>query len=180
MSNRFTQIAREIVDELLPQATPAQKGSAMRVIVRKMSNGLTPLTEDVKAFHEKFGLGYSGPPRQLTGDYHDFRQGFMQEELDEYQAAHEAGDLAGQLDALVDLVYVALGTAYLQAFPFGEAWRRVQAANMAKVRVERASDSKRGSTFDVVKPPGWAAPDHSDLVRSEAYDEVHVDGALPF
>ena len=180
MTERFKKIAREVVDDQLPNWTPAQKGGIMRHMVKTMEENLAPLTEDIKAFHEKYGLAYDGPPRQLVGDYHDFRQGFMQEELDEYQAAHEAGDLAGQLDALVDLVYVALGTAYLQGFPFGEAWKRVQAANMAKIRVERASDSKRGSTYDVVKPPGWEAPDHSDLVRSEGYDEVHVDGALPF
>lgn len=46
---------------------------------------------------------------------------------------------------------------------FAEAWKRVQAANMAKMRVERAADSKRGSGFDVIKPPGWTPPNHADL-----------------
>lgn len=48
---------------------------------------------------------------------------------------------------------------------FREAWDRVHRANMAKVRAERASDSKRGSSFDVVKPEGWQAPDLGDLVN---------------
>jgi len=37
-------------------------------------------------------------------------------------------------DSLVDLCYVALGTAYLHRFPFNEGWDRVQAANMQKIR----------------------------------------------
>jgi predicted HAD superfamily Cof-like phosphohydrolase len=43
--------------------------------------------------------------------------------------------------------------------PFDELWKQVHAANMRKVRAEVPSDSKRGSTFDVVKPPGWVSPE---------------------
>lgn len=136
------------------------------------NNQVVLLTADIKHFHEKYGLEYNDGPRSLNRELHNFRQAFMQEELDEYETAHEADDLEGQLDALVDLAYVLLGTAYLQGLPFAEAWRRVHTANMAKVRVERAEDSKRGSTFDVVKPDGWTAPDHSDLVKPIDPDAV--------
>lgn len=67
-------------------------------------------------------------------------------------------------DALIDLVYVALGTAYLHRFPFNEGWARVQEANMRKVRANKKSDSKRRTTHDVVKPPGWRSPELDDLV----------------
>jgi len=87
----------------------------------------------------------------------------MKEELDEYRESVFVGDLEGQLDALVDLVYVALGTAYLQGFDFNEAFRRVHEANMKKVRARQKSDSKRASSYDVVKPVGWTPPDLSDL-----------------
>ena len=120
--------------------------------------------EDIRDFHRKFGLHYAGGPRQLTLHLAEFRTKFMQEELDEYGIATAKRDLEGQLDALVDLVYVAMGTAYQQGFDFDEAWRRVHAANMQKVRAERPADSKRGSGFDVVKPSGWVAPSHADLV----------------
>ncbi len=73
-------------------------------------------------------------------------------------------DLEKQLDALVDLMYVLLGTSYLQGFDLKEAWNRVHAANMTKIRTERADDSKRGSVYDVVKPEGFRPPDLSDLV----------------
>lgn len=138
---------------------------------------------DIEEFHEKFGLQYYGPPRALPPDMDVFRRKLIQEEADEYRAhvvplqgaiaKYAAGPvtyhLEQQLDALVDLTYVTLGTSYLHGFNFREAWRRVHQANMMKVRALRASDSKRGSTYDVVKPEGWKPPSHVDLVE----DHIH-------
>lgn len=84
--------------------------------------------------------------------------------------------LEGMLDGLVDLVYVALGTAQLHGFNFSEAWNRVHEANMTKVRVQRPNESKRNSIFDVVKPPGWVAPSHRDLVSNhEEQPDIQID-----
>ncbi len=138
---------------------------------------------DIENFHEKFELAYHGLPRALPLNLGEFRHKFAQEELDEYK--HQMSPLSDaiivgssdvvplleeQLDALVDLVYVALGTSYLHGFNFREAWRRVHNANMMKVRARTASESKRGSTYDVVKPPGWVAPSHRDLVEQNAHN----------
>lgn len=133
---------------------------------------------DVRAFNKKFGLEEPEKPACPSVELHQFRYKFMREELlewDDSVVAHRIGfteeaktaELANQLDALVDLVYVVLGTVLLQGMGdvFEEAWSRVQTANMAKVRVANASESKRGSALDMVKPPGWKAPDHTDLVR---------------
>lgn len=153
------------------------------------------LTNDIAAFHTKFELSYGGPPKELEPDMGLFRIGFMIEELAEYAASsgypniarglndmhehikdesrwfvkrNEGGrDIEKQFDSLIDLVYVALGTSYLHGFDFDEGWRRVQAANMAKVRVESdLKGSARKSKFDVVKPRGWKPADLSDLVYS--------------
>lgn len=129
------------------------------------TNGAPDMCADIKDFHTKFRLTYDGPPRQLPYELVTFRAIFMHEELQEYGLAVDDENLEKQLDALVDLVYVALGTAYLHGFDFNEAWRRVHTANMKKVRAESAVDSKRNSPFDVVKPEGWVAPDLSDLVK---------------
>lgn len=128
------------------------------------------LFEKVKDFHWKFGLTYHGDPRQLPDDTALFRIGCLKEEIEEYEDAVAQGDLAGQLDALVDLVYFALGTADLHGFDFNEAFKRVHAANMLKIRASRAADSKRGSEFDVVKPENWHAPDLADLVMPKEQD----------
>lgn len=122
------------------------------------------LFEDIIAFHKKFGLEYNGEPRVLDDELADYRAAFMREEWQEYIDGRVVDDLEEMLDALVDLVYVALGTAYLHGFDFNQAWERVHAANMAKVRATAAEQSKRGTAYDVVKPEGWVPPDLSDLV----------------
>lgn len=118
----------------------------------------------IKEFHAKFKLEHSDGPRALPIELLDFRLKFMFEELNEYIEAVAEGDLEGQYDALIDLVYVAIGTAYLQGFPFMEGFERVHEANMKKVRALRETDSKRGSVYDVVKPEGWTAPVLKDLL----------------
>lgn len=140
---------------------------------------------DIIEFHEKFGINYEGKPRVLPYDLADFRSRFNLEELTEWRQHAGAAlidltdsqsmipyRLEEMLDAHVDQFYVLLGTVYLQGLlpVFEEAWRRVHAANMAKVRAQPdGSDSKRGSAYDVVKPEGWVAPDHSDLVQDHAH-----------
>jgi predicted HAD superfamily Cof-like phosphohydrolase len=144
---------------------------------------LPDIVSDIERFHQKFELMYNDKPRLLEGELGDFREKFMEEELREYSdqrtialkalddndPATMANALEGMLDALVDLVYVAVGTAYLHGFDFREAWKRVHEANMRKVRAQAASDSKRGTTFDVVKPAGWTPPTHRDLVIEHAH-----------
>lgn len=135
-------------------------GVKMKVPIEELF-GFNPVA-DIYEFHLRFGLEYIGPPRFLPDELGEFRTKFMQEELNEYK---DAKTLEKKLDALVDLMYVLLGTAHMHGFiHFEEAWNRVQAANMKKVRVKNLADSTRNSPFDVVKPPGWVPPDLSDLV----------------
>ena len=70
------------------------------------------------------------------------------------------------MDALVDIVYIALGTAWLFNLPFEKAWNEVQKANMSKIRTKSKS-KKRGTSFDVVKPKGWIAPDIEQIIEEE-------------
>lgn len=123
----------------------------------------------VQRFHEKFGLGALRPeyPRLIQDPVlEEFRQKFMQEELDEYKAAVAAGDLPKAFDALIDLVYVALGTADLMGCPFDDGFLMVQLANMKKERAKPGDPrSKRGTGFDVVKPEGWTPPNIERLLQ---------------
>jgi predicted HAD superfamily Cof-like phosphohydrolase len=160
---------------------------------RQRSNGRTRSVQDflvdIAMFHEKYGLAYNGKPRVLPPELHAFRVLFMREEIDEHEEVQSflfdettkgptfrdqgiiLGGLEKQLDALVDEMYVVLGTAYQQGFfpMFEEAWRRVHNANMLKVRATNAVDSARGSTFDVIKPEGWTPPSHTDLIEDHAH-----------
>ena len=149
--------------------------------------------QDVGAFHQKFGLPVSNRanagPRELEPGLIEFRIKFMLEELLEFITGagyHLQPDAEGNamilkspgveidhaqtFDALIDLAYVVFGTAHLMGYPWQEGWNAVQEANMAKVRAAAdGSDSKRGSSFDVVKPEGWTAPDIGEVLRRHGF-----------
>lgn len=138
------------------------------------------LYSDVCQFHRKFGLDCPGDgevSQLLDQDTQAFREKFLDEELSEFAQAWAARDLPAAADALVDLVYVALGTAALMRLPFDEIWAEVQRANMAKQRSSGDDDplSVRRSRLDVVKPPGWTPPDVAGVLLRSAVSGMSRD-----
>ena len=127
------------------------------------------MPQDVVDFHKKYGIQYDGPIRMLPSQVKYFRHERNQEECREFyhaQFKHEA------LDAVIDQIYIILGTAHLMGFTpeiIHEAWKRVHDANMRKVRSSPENPGKYGSAeagfVDIVKPKGWIAPDLTDLVE---------------
>ena len=91
------------------------------------------MIKEIDAFLTKFGLGYDGGPRSLPSNTRKERIRHMIEEIREYDKATTVED---ELDALVDIVYLAVGTACMQGLDFDEAFKRVHHANMRKVRPE--------------------------------------------
>ena len=79
----------------------------------------------------------------------------LAEEVAEFSEAAEAGNIVGVADALADVVYVALGTAYRMGLPFAEIWDAVHSANMRKI----FGMNKRGVEIDAVKPKDWVGPE---------------------
>ena len=132
--------------------------------MEKSRNSQELMCENVEAFSIKFGIPQLEESGFLEPDDMMFRLEFIQEEMDEFTEAYNERDLAGALDALVDIMYVAIGTAYMMNLPILDAWERVHHANMQKVKVKNVSESKRGSIHDLRKPEGWTPPDLSDLV----------------
>ena len=107
----------------------------------------------VKQFNDLLGI-------MPDGEVHDLpvrsKYEHLHEEVTEYTKACTSGSKELQLDALVDIVYVAIGVAYEQGFDFAEAFRRVHAANMQK-------EPSPGTAKSCVKPEGWKPADLSDL-----------------
>ena len=133
---------------------------------------------DIRDFHEKHGLAYHGPPRELDPELEKYRMGALDEE---HQEVRDAKSDEEKFDGLIDEVYFILGYFYLRGWNFEEAWRRVHRANMLKQRARPdASDSKRGSSYDVIKPEGWAHPSLADLVtpQQEGADFLDWDVAM--
>jgi len=152
---------------------------------------------DVAEFHMKMDIPRPTTPTVPADDVLQYRVLFMEEELDEFRQAmadfvrgrqaHLAGDelaiaypptsqlkaTAKMADALIDLVYVAMGTAYLMGLPWRDLWDEVQRANMAKERAaspeESASKTGRGHSLDVVKPVGWTPPDIEAILQRHGW-----------
>ncbi len=151
--------------------------------------------EDVGAFHEKFGLERSGGrrPHTVEDDVALFRLKFLLEELQEIaegygyileggnsallsfrpvrQSHNSRQDLAKVADGLIDLVYVALGTAHLHSLPWAKLWDEVQRANMSKERAAHSDDNRstRKHSLDVVKPVGFKPPAIIETLMSEGW-----------
>jgi len=131
--------------------------------------------DDVGMFHEKFGLRNSWVmpnnvgPEAISDELLQFRINFLKEELQEFIDGSEAMDDCAMADALIDLVYVAMGTAHLFGYPWQELWADVQRANMAKQRATRADQSSRNTTYDVIKPEGWEPPKTAKILREAGF-----------
>jgi len=126
---------------------------------------------DIAEMHDKFGV--NPVIRTLDKDklkqFLQFRIDFLQEELDEMNAALNdpefTKDRADEtVDALIDLSVVAIGT--LNAFDVNsdEAWRRVHEKNMQKNSGVNANRPNPLGLPDLIKPAGWSAPSHADNV----------------
>lgn len=140
------------------------RGEILAILSRyrpQVWKGFRSENADVRAFHRKFRIPGAVVPSFLPTSALEFRLKFMHEELSEFERDHRQADMPGAADALVDLAYVVHGTAIMMGLPWYVLWDEVQRANLSKERAKNASESKRGSALDVIKPPGWRAPDHT-------------------
>ena len=68
---------------------------------------------DVKAFHDKFGMVTPPSYFHIPTDLYEFRAKFFDEEFTEYIESFEIVDLPTAIDSLIDLVYITMGTTLL-------------------------------------------------------------------
>lgn len=124
---------------------------------------------DVKAFHAKFGmLDYQLTdinPRHITKRKLRERLECMREELNEFELAIESQNLPDLADALVDVIYFAVGTAAQMNLPLQALWDDVHRANMGKV----PGVGPRGHAVDVIKPESWVAPNGAAILQAYGY-----------
>jgi len=119
----------------------------------------TDFVNDIREFQARFGVESEPDPTFPPADKSAFRFEHLAEELHELGVAIDQCDLDGIADALVDLTYIAIGAALEWGINFEACWEEVHRANMSKVRASAdGSDSKRGSSLDIVKPEGWTEP----------------------
>lgn len=130
------------------------------------------IVQSVIEFRTQFNLPIPSEPTPITASEMLHALGCLQEEVIEYET-HMHGHLiepnvaddAGMLDALIDVVYFAVGIALRRGWDFEEGFRRVHGANMLKV-LAGDTPNKRQSSTDLIKPQGWEPADLNDLVAS--------------
>lgn len=145
--------------------------------------------EDVRAFHEKFRLIVNDRPRQLTDARLRKRIEFLWEEFREFfqscgfelytepdkdymsngicsqRVDYLNKSIQEQAEALIDIVYIAMGTAVMMGLPWQELWDDVHKRNMAKVKAENPTDH-----HNVIKPDGWSPPITGEILLKAGYD----------
>lgn len=89
-----------------------------------------------------------------------FRMRLLEEEFNETMDAYHNGDPEEFVDGNIDIIVIAMGNLGLAGVDIEKAWIEVRRANMSKVCGENEKRPDSGG-FDIAKPPGWQAPDHS-------------------
>lgn len=103
---------------------------------------------------------YNFKSEQITPERLDFRFALLEEEFTELQTARQNADAEEVVDALVDIVVIALGTLELAGVDTAQAWNEVHWANMTKIR--GAKPGRESDGWDLYKPLNWRAPSHAD------------------
>lgn len=118
------------------------------------------LTEVERFSKEILNINIPDKPSLLPHERQKFAVNFLKEEIEEFDHAWAVGDIPEAADALIDLVYVALGRLIEMGIPPGPVFHEVQRANMEKQK----GRTKRGDDTDATKPGDWNPPDHSWLL----------------
>ena len=115
--------------------------------------GLDAAYMDVADFQRAFGQPVADAPAALDRPTKRRRLAWMREELEELEAAETIED---QADAIIDLVYFAMGCLTEMGVPPEGVWQAVHKANMAKLWPDGVHVDAVGK---VIKPAGWRNPE---------------------
>ncbi|WP_222128604.1 HAD family hydrolase [Paenibacillus xylanexedens] len=111
--------------------------------------------EKVREFHDKFGVPHTDKPAVMSAQRRTERYLYMSEELNEFDDAETVVD---QADAMIDLIYLALGTLVEIGVKPAVLFDIVHEANMSKVWPD-GTVHYDPITNKVVKPPTFIRPE---------------------
>jgi len=116
--------------------------------------------EDLIEFQERFSGIVNETPTLLDRNLMETRMKHVVEEVMECWDGVMDDSIPEIADALVDIVYVAMGTAALMGLPWDELWADVHRANMLKIPM-----ATERSPLDAVKPAGWEGPRTEEIIE---------------
>ena len=109
------------------------------------------IIDDVVAFHKRFNLLLGARPTLLSAQAWQLRISLIEEELAELEQAYQQADPVKIADALLDSIFVLVGTAVSSGLDLGAMWPAVVEANMAKSEADESGKP--------TKPDGWVGPE---------------------
>jgi predicted HAD superfamily Cof-like phosphohydrolase len=107
-------------------------------------------------------------PRFLTDEEYNSAISLLKPSLQDFINYHYFNNIDGCCNALASLstkCYLIAKMMGLNTGTFKLLWNDVQRANMTKERATDASQSKRKTSLDVIKPPGWVGPDATKILE---------------
>tara|TARA_R100000426_G_scaffold85488_1_gene65533 strand:+ start:411 stop:1043 length:633 start_codon:yes stop_codon:yes gene_type:complete len=84
----------------------------------------------------------------------------LEEELQEFKDGYKNKSYNEMADALIDLIYFALGHSFRMGINFNDNFLLVHKANMQKIKAK----TNRGET-DAEKPEGWQEPEFKSTLK---------------
>lgn len=131
--------------------------------------------EMVRDFQRKFGQPDADKPTVLSEDRRNERYEYMQEELTEFLFAKTVVD---QADAMIDLIYLAIGTLVELGVKPEKLFEIVHNANMSKLWPDGKvhTNPENGK---IIKPPTFVRPEpllEAEINEQAVFTEVDALG----
>lgn len=131
----------------------------------------------VRSFHLTYGQPAELIPRALPKDRVGLRLDLILEELIELEDALLKGDVVETYDALIDILYVTIGTGVESGMALAPGFVEVHRSNMSKLGEDGKPIKSRGMELDgfpvgkVLKGPGYFKPDLKEVLFGLGYVE---------
>lgn len=112
---------------------------------------------NVKEFHEKFGLHIEDQPTLPDENTRELRRKLLREEVEEYLEAEDNDDITEICRELSDVLYIVYGTAVSYGLPIDQMFAEIHNSNMSKL----GKDGKPVIREDgkILKGENFAPPD---------------------
>lgn len=133
--------------------------AAKQQVLASMIRGLDYAFLQVREFHLSFDHPVADQPSLMDAERVAIRAKWMREELDEFEDP-EKQTVVDQADAMLDLIYFALGTLVEIGVLPQSLFDIVQTANMSKLHeIDGVMKVVKNELGKVIKPECWVAPE---------------------
>lgn len=130
-----------------------------------MSYAPGDMLRGVKKWHDAFNVPIRATLDSQTPIDLILRARLLTEEVNEFKVAVDAGDLTGQVDACLDIIFVALGT--LDTIGIGclcmdELWAELLRSNFSKLGEDGKPIKRKDGK--ILKGPNYTPPDFAKIL----------------